>query len=103
MRIGSYYLLASLHPVDVQVIDMIIQTIPAQKGSEPYIQWLSNLEKGLAELRSEDVRRILNSCRLHLLVRCTVRLQIENIYLQVLFVTLLYLTYKNGYIVFLLV
>ena len=58
-------------PVDVGIINKILKSVPAHKGSLPYIQWLSDLRRGLVELHSDDMRRVVNSCRLHLLVRPT--------------------------------
>ena len=55
-------------PADVAIINKLMKSIPAEKGSQAYIQWLSDLMKGLVALDSEDMRRVLNSCRLHLIV-----------------------------------
>ncbi|KAK3611674.1 hypothetical protein CHS0354_012045 [Potamilus streckersoni] len=39
---------------------------PSDKGSEPYIQWLSNMWKDTTEVREHEVRRFIRPCYKHL-------------------------------------
>ncbi|WAR30873.1 DDX58-like protein [Mya arenaria] len=49
--------------------DEFIQTkcrLPATFGTEKYMQWNAEFAKNIAQVRSKDIRRVLNPCRLHL-------------------------------------
>ena len=61
--------LGRMIPADVEIVNKLVKSIPADKGSQAYINWLSDLRKAQVELRSEEMRRVLNACRLHLIVR----------------------------------
>lgn len=39
---------------------------PADKGSDPYIQWISRLWKETAKINNQDARRYFETCRLYL-------------------------------------
>ncbi|XP_060562666.1 antiviral innate immune response receptor RIG-I-like [Ruditapes philippinarum] len=40
--------------------------VPPTRGSEKFQQWLSEFKKALGKLSSDEVRRMMNPCRLHL-------------------------------------
>ena len=46
----------------------MLQDIPAEKSEQPYTNWISNIEKEIAKIKNEVVRRDLNSLRNHLMV-----------------------------------
>ncbi|XP_052788527.1 interferon-induced helicase C domain-containing protein 1-like [Mya arenaria] len=49
--------------------DEFIQTkcrLPATLGTEKYLQWNAEFATNIAKVRSKDIRRVLNPCRLHL-------------------------------------
>jgi hypothetical protein len=39
---------------------------PADKGSDPYIQWISRLWRETAKINNQDARRYFETCRLYL-------------------------------------
>lgn len=40
--------------------------VPATRGSEKFLQWLSEFKKNLGKLQLDSLRRMLNPCRIHL-------------------------------------
>ncbi|XP_052772382.1 ATP-dependent RNA helicase DHX58-like [Mya arenaria] len=49
--------------------DKFIQTtcrFPAAFGTEKYLQWNADFVKAIAKVQSEDIRRVVNPCRIHL-------------------------------------
>ncbi|XP_053406750.1 antiviral innate immune response receptor RIG-I-like isoform X2 [Mercenaria mercenaria] len=53
----------------IQGRDEFIKTlcrVPACRGTEQFIGWLSDFKEGLGKLRSDNIRRMMNPCRIHL-------------------------------------